>query len=66
MREGCLGLVMSSPPRPSPDESGPGDRGQQQSSDQVADLRHARRPDVARGQAASGSGLLSFGLLLAA
>src|SRR4051812_8213207 len=54
---------MSSPRRPSEDEAEAADRDEQQASDQVADLRHARQPWRRDAQAAIADGLFSFGLL---
>ena len=52
---------------PSPsDEGKPGDRAEQQTREQSADLRDAEHAGCNQAQAARGTGLLSFALLAAA
>src|SRR3954451_1929862 len=60
---GGLGLVLSSPERPSHDEAGSDRRPEQETGQKVADLGHARQQRGQAPQAAAGTaGLLSFAL----
>src|SRR6266536_1794047 len=66
VRLGGTSLVTPSPSRPCDNEGKPGDRMEQQTCEQSADLRNAEHPGCDQAQAARDTGLLSFALLPAA